>query len=106
VVLSYYQPQSRDLAGATNELVGQLQSLDRNLRPAGRQRRVRVAGGNGIVTYLSGSSPYGGAETDVLLTVARPEGLFYMVFVAPRGDFSQLEGAFQKMLDSIRFRRS
>jgi hypothetical protein len=106
VVLSYYQPQSRNLAGATNELVGQLQSLDRNLRVSGQQRRVRVGGSDGIVTYLSGSSPYGGQETDVVLTVARPEGLFYMVFVAPSRDFSQLEGAFQKMLDSIQFRRA
>ena len=106
VVLSYYQPQSRNLASATNELIGQLQSLDRNLRVADRQRRVRVGGSEGIVTYLSGTSPYGGDETDVVLTVARPEGLFYMVFVAPSRDFSRLEGAFQKMLDSIQFRRA
>jgi hypothetical protein len=58
------------------------------------------------VTHLSGASPYGGAETDVVLTVARPEGLFYMVFVAPSRDFNQLQGAFQKMLDSIQFRRA
>jgi hypothetical protein len=105
VVLSYYQPQSRDLAGATRELLGQLQTLDRNLRVSGRQRQVRVGASNGIVTYLSGASPYGGPETDVVLTVARPEGLFYMVFVAPSRDFSQLEAAFQKMVDSIQFRR-
>jgi hypothetical protein len=105
VVLSYYQPQSRDLAGATQELIGQLQLLDRNLRVSARQRQVRVGGSNGVVTYLSGASPYGGPETDVVLTVARPEGLFYMVFVAPSGDFSQLEGAFQKMVDSIQFGR-
>ncbi len=103
VVLSYYQPQSRDLAGATNELVAQLHSLDRNLQPAGNQRRVRVGGSDGIVTYLSGASPYGGAESDVVLTVARPEGLFYMVFVAPKSNASQLEAVFQKMLKSIQF---
>ena len=106
VVLSYYQPQSRNLEGATRELIGQLQSLDRNLRVSGQQRRTRVGGSNGIVTTLSGASPYGGTETDVILTVARPEGLFYMIFVAPSRDFSQLEGAFQKMVDSIQFGQS
>ncbi len=105
VVLSYYQPQSRNLVGATRELVGQLQSLDRNLRVSGQQRQVRVSGSNGIVTTLQGASPYGGTETDVILTVARPEGLFYMIFVAPSRDFNQLEGAFQKMVDSIQFQR-
>jgi hypothetical protein len=105
-VLSYYQPQSRNLEGATRELIGQLQSLDRNLRVSGQQRQTRVGGSNGIVTTLSGASPYGGTETDVILTVARPEGLFYMIFVAPSRDFNQLEGAFQKMVDSIQFARS
>jgi hypothetical protein len=105
VVLSYYQPQSaRDLRGATNELLNQLQSMNPNLRLAGRQRQVRAGGGNGIVTYLSGSSPYGGAETNVVLTVARPQGLFYMVFVAPQQNFQQAEGTFQRILDSIQFR--
>ena len=52
---------------------------------------------------LETGSPYGGAETDALLTVMRPEGLFYMVFIAPQRNFSSLQGAFEQMLNSIRF---
>jgi hypothetical protein len=40
----------------------------------------------------------------MLLTVARPEGLFYMVFVAPQNQFSQLGGAFEPIVQSIQFR--
>jgi hypothetical protein len=49
-------------------------------------------------------SPYGGTESDYLLTVARPEGLLYMVFIAPQSEMTSLQGTFQRMLESIRFR--
>jgi hypothetical protein len=51
------------------------------------------------------SAVYGGAETDALLTVARPEGLFYMVFIVPQRNFARLQGAFDQMVNSIRFNR-
>ena len=43
----------------------------------------------GPLHHAAQRSPYGGAETDALLTVARPEGLFYMVFIAPERQFRQ-----------------
>jgi hypothetical protein len=41
----------------------------------------------------------------MLLTVPRPEGIFYMVFVAPDNRFDQLSGPFQQMVDSLQFSR-
>ena len=41
---------------------------------------------------------------DMLVTVLRPEGLFYMVFIAPLQDWKQFEGAFDQMVRSINFR--
>ena len=73
------------------------------MQVAGDQRRVRVDGSEALITMLETGSPYGGAETDALLTVMRPEGLFYMVFIAPQRNFSSLQGAFEQMLNSIRF---
>jgi hypothetical protein len=35
--------------------------------------------------------------------VQRPEGLFYMVFIAPQQEFSQLQAVFDRMVQSIRF---
>lgn len=105
-VLSYYSPQrSRaPLIGATQELVNELQSVNRNLRVSGGPRRVRIQGNRGLVTTLTSRSPYGGTERNVLLTVARPEGLFYMIFVAPEKGLKQRQPTFEQMLDSIRFR--
>jgi len=104
-VLSYFSPrQGGNLRTATQELIGQLQSVNANLRVAGGSRRVRVENSPAMIVNLVGQSPYGGAERNVLLTVARPQGLFYMVFVAPERGFAQLEPAFEEMLRSIQFR--
>jgi hypothetical protein len=105
-VLSYYRPRTgrSNLQSATRELIGQLQQVNPALRVAGNARNVRVQGSPGMIVNLIGRSPYGGAERNVLLTVVRPQGLFYMVFVAPEQGFNQLEPAFEEMLRSIRFR--
>lgn len=105
-VLSYYRPRTRraTLQSGTQELIGQLQQGNPGLRVSGGSRNVQVQGSAGMIVNLAGPSPYGGAERNVLLTVARPEGLFYMVFVGPEQGFNQLEPAFEEMLRSIRFR--
>lgn len=106
VVMSYYQPRTAsNLGEATGELVNQLAGLDRSIQSRGGQRRVTVSGNPGLVTTLYGQSPYGGAERLMLLTVPRPEGLFYMVFVAPDRQFEQLSAPFEQMVDSLEFRR-
>ena len=66
-------------------------------------RATKVAGANAMVTTLSGSSPFGGNEVDALVTVMRPQGLFYVIFIAPEKDYPQLQDTLQKMLDSLRF---
>jgi hypothetical protein len=104
-VMSYYQPQAaRNLQGATRELVQQLASVNRDLRASGGQRRATVGGHPALLTQLSAQSPYGGRETNMLVTVARPEGLFYMVFVGPESQFGQLTGTFERMIGSLQFR--
>ena len=104
-ILSYYTPQSqRDLPGATNELIRNLRSTNANMVVASQsQRRIRVGGANALVTNLASGSPFGGKEKDVLVTVSRPQGLFYLILVAPERDFAALEGVFNQMLQSIRF---
>lgn len=102
-VVSYYSSQSKDLSTATQELVKRLQSTNEGMRVRSRARQVNVSGSPGMITQLSSQSPAGGAETDYLLTVARPEGLFYMVFVAPAQQFGQLRSTFEQMIQSIRF---
>jgi hypothetical protein len=104
-VLSYYRPQSpnANLRSATEELAYQLMQVNPSMRVTGSPRQARVSGSPALLTTFSSASPYGGPERDVLLTVARPEGLFYMMFVGPEQAFNQLGPVFEEMLRSIRF---
>jgi hypothetical protein len=104
-LLGYYQPaRGGNLRNATGELLQLLQQNNPTMQLAGNPRRVNVSGHPGLITELVSASPYGGRERDVLLTVARPEGLFYMVFIAPEQGWRQIEPAFNHMVQSIRFR--
>ena len=69
-----------------------------------RASRANIDGQEGLMTTLYSQSAYRGeTEIDVLLTVQRPEGLFYMVFIAPEKEFAQIKQTFQEMLRSVRF---
>ena len=105
--ISYYFPQSNqlDLRRDTNDLVRQLQSQNSGMGVRD-QRNISVDGQPGILTTLSSRSPYQGEqEIDALVTVARPEGLFYMVFIAPQSEWRDVERVFQQMLQSVNFRQ-
>ena len=104
-VISRYEPRYRqDLLNASWELVQQLQEANPNLKVTQAPQQRQFGGSPGLIVGLSGSSPYGGAERNILLTVQRPDGLFYMVFVGPEQAFGQLQPAFERMAQSIQFR--
>jgi hypothetical protein len=50
---------------------------------------------------LAEESPFGGGETDHLVTFSRPNGLLYIVFAAPDADYARVEKTFQQMLGSV-----
>jgi hypothetical protein len=64
---------------------------------------LRVGGEQALSTMMSNDSPLGGRERDWLVTVLRPEGLVYFVFVAPEKDYRDYQRTFEDMLNSIRF---
>ena len=106
VITGYFSPPvgRSNIDTATLELVGYLHG-DRpklQLSPA-PQQRARVDGAEALLTGLLNQSPYGGAETDLLVTVERPEGLFFVICIAPQSSFPQYRNVFQQMLNSIRF---
>jgi Zn-dependent protease with chaperone function len=92
-----------DLRRDTDELVRQLMRTNPGTQ-AGGQRGGRVDGQPALITTLYGTSPYRGErETNIVITVERPQGLFYMVYVAPDSAMSQLNPTFDQMLRSVRF---
>ncbi len=108
VMFNVFEPHAEGgqitLESATDQLVYELRQSNRNMRVVRRNEQTRVGGQRALSTVLANESPLGGREVDWLVTIARPEGLLYFVFVAPEKDFGRYERAFEQMLDSVRFR--
>lgn len=108
VIASFYSAGGNrrvDLQRDTDELIRQIRSGNPTMRPSGRQSRSLSVGGRpALLTTLYSSSPYEGeTEIDLLLTVARPQGLHYMVLIAPQREFRRYQSTFEKILQSVRF---
>ena len=93
-----------NLGTATLELIGFLH----NDRPAlqltnAPQRNLRIDGAEALLTTLLNRAPSGGVENDALVTVVRPDGIFYALFVAPQPEFIRLQAVFQQILASLHF---
>ena len=107
LILSVYWPESGrvDLQRDTERLVRQLQQSNPGMRVSGESSKSRAGGAECLVTTLISASPYQGEkETDVLVTVARSDGLVYLVFACPQSQYRNVEGMLQEMLRSIRWR--
>jgi predicted Zn-dependent protease len=104
-VLSYFftDPDRSSLSVATGDLIQHLCRLDPGLHDSGTHKNVEVNNQAALLGQFTGDSPLGGTETDLLLTVARPEGLFYLIFVSPEQDWHETQLVFDHMIQSIRF---
>jgi hypothetical protein len=106
VALGYFQPDSSQmtLGTATLNLVTHLHEQDPSLQlTSAQQRSARIDGSDGLISVLVAKSPTLGLETNLLVTVARPQGLFYALSIAPQRQFPQLQSAFEQILRSIHF---
>ena len=96
-------PAADALQRSTEELISGLKKSNRNMKITRPAARVRVNGEPALSTYLSNDSPAGGSETDWILTVMRPSGLEYFVFVAPEKSYAEYDKTFAAILDSVQF---
>ncbi len=99
-----YGLEANYFAGDSNALIRGLRQANPEMRMAREARSIQVDGQPALLNTLDSRSPYGGDEVDVLVTVARPMGLFYMVFIAPKGEFEKAQPVFEDVLRSVRFR--
>jgi beta-barrel assembly-enhancing protease len=105
-IVSYYHPQDGkvDLQRDTAALVQEMMKSNSGMQVQGSSQAIKVGGIDGLQTVLSSKSPYQGqTEADVVVTVPRPEGLYYMVFIAPQNDFASVRTTFQSMIQSVKF---
>lgn len=103
---SYYIPQNgTDLQRDTRDLVREMQRTNPSLQVGDqRQRGTRLNGQRALVTTLYSTSPYRGeTEHDVLVTLPRPQGLFYILFISPASGSREMQNTFETMLRSLTF---
>jgi hypothetical protein len=108
-IMAVYQPDAGSgsrsgLKDATNQLIQQMQSSNAGMRLSKDQGQIRVGGQTALSEILTNNSPAGERETDWLVTILRPEGLVYFVFVAPESEFGDYQRTFKQILDSVNFR--
>jgi hypothetical protein len=106
IEVNYYSPQSGavELNRDTEQLIRRLRQENPDMRISRQTRSIEVAGHQALLSTLNSRSPYSvEQEIDVLATVARPDGLFYVVFIAPQSLFEQVQPIFEDILRSIRF---
>jgi hypothetical protein len=106
-VLNYYKPRQANasLRQATDEFVSVLRSADPRMRTGQETpREVAFGGKSAIVTTLYSDSIFPGqTEVDLLVTLAHPNGILFIVFVAPQSEGQYANRAFDDMLQSMRF---
>jgi len=104
-VVSYFfaDPGRSSLSIATGDLIQRLRTEDPGLHDSGTQKSAEAGKHPALVTQFTSDSPFGGTEVDVLVTVARPEGLFYLIFISPERNWSETQPTFDHMMQSTRF---
>jgi Zn-dependent protease with chaperone function len=104
VMISFASPhgRNRNLNGDTQDLIGQLSQSNPGMQ-VGQSKRMTIGRDPALVTTMYNQSPMGGREINMLVTVERPEGLFYMVFIGPESEFRNLQPIYEQMLRTVRF---
>ena len=93
-----------DLEHETQALIRKFERENVEMRSGRETRVIQVAGQTALLSTLYSRSPYRNErEVDVLVTVARPEGLFYAVFIAPQSQFESVQPSFERIVQSVRF---
>lgn len=101
VLMGQFQPRrARNLQGAAQELLRSLRSSDPSLQVSGL-RPVQVNGRPALMAQMRGASPFGGPESNLLVTVPQGNGILFLVFAAPQQDWPTLERAAMGMLGTL-----
>jgi Zn-dependent protease with chaperone function len=110
-LVSVYEPvrpsgRRLTLQDATGQLVRELQRSNPNLQVSRQGRGPRTDGQETHSVLARGDSPIGNqAEINWIVASFRPEGLWYVVFIAPENAWSVYEPVFRQMLGTVRFPR-
>jgi len=91
------------LEAATDQLIAQLRHSNPNLTVERKGEPMRLAGQKALSTYLLNDSPVKGRERIWLVTTLRPDGMTYIVSVAPQNEYDHYDKAFESVVHSVKF---
>ncbi len=105
LIANIYSSNGSDLDSSTSDLIAQLESQNTRMKVWDSPRRIRVANQSALETLLNSQSPYPKeqGEVDMLVTVQREGGLFYLVFVTPKSEFPAAKPIYEAVIQSIQF---
>jgi predicted Zn-dependent protease len=106
MLIDVFKPQSaRNLDEATNQFVDSLRQGNPDVKIVRSRVQTRVDGRQAQLTELTNASPFGGAETDTIVTVLRSANeLQYFIQVAPTKSVPQYQPTFQSIMNSVRIK--
>jgi Zn-dependent protease with chaperone function len=119
VIANVFQPAGMSLAGgmdgattageapavtleeATNQLMASLRESSPNLKAVTLREEIELDGQPALSVKLTNDSQLGGPETDLLVTVLRPQGLLYIICAAPQSEYADYSDTFEGIISSI-----
>lgn len=91
------------LEQANKQLIASLEQSNPKLSVMRAPESRTLGGLPALGTYLQADSPAGGAEAEWLVTTLRPNGLFYVICIAPQKEYETYSSAFRAVIHSVRF---
>jgi Zn-dependent protease with chaperone function len=105
-MVNRYEPRAgSSLESATEQLIASLRQSNPNLEIHRRAEPMRLGGQRSLSAYLLNDSPVKGKELIWLVTTMRPDGMFYVVSVAPQADYDHYSKSFEATINSFHFRQ-
>jgi hypothetical protein len=109
VIVNMFEPRAGangnvSLEEGTNQLIEDLRHSNSSLSVQRRAEAMRLSGARALSAYLLNDSAAGGRELIWLVTTIRPDGLLYIVCVAPQNSYDRYNRAFESVIRSIKFR--
>lgn len=108
VIVSVFAPgnisdNAPTLGQANKQLIASLEQSDPKLSVMRAPESTTLGEQPALSTYLQGDSQVGGAGAEWLVTTLRPNGLFYVICIAPQKDYDAYSSAFRAVIHSVRF---
>jgi predicted Zn-dependent protease len=106
MIIDVFKPtNARSLDEATTQFIDSLRQSNPNMKITRSRVPARVDGRTAQLTEITNDSPFGGTETDIVVTLFRTTTeLQYFVQVAPSKDMARYRQAFQNIMNSVRLK--